>query len=83
MINNHNTSLEGAFVVMVRALLRDDLPVRSERRIGLGKRQTRAIAAFGSAALASCNRTCELGMTRATGEDYRHVLELLDEATAG
>lgn len=30
---------------------------------------------------ASCNRTCEIGMTRATGEDYRHVLELLEEAT--
>ncbi|MGW2034979.1 FAD-binding and (Fe-S)-binding domain-containing protein [Streptomyces sp. NPDC001811] len=33
-------------------------------------------------AYASCNRTCELGMTRATGQPYRHVLELLDEATA-
>ncbi|MEV6833086.1 FAD-binding and (Fe-S)-binding domain-containing protein [Streptomyces sp. NPDC051133] len=31
---------------------------------------------------ASCNRTCEMGMTRATGRPYRHVLELLDEATA-
>ncbi|MFE3164184.1 FAD-binding and (Fe-S)-binding domain-containing protein [Streptomyces sp. NPDC059224] len=31
---------------------------------------------------ASCNRTCEMGMTRATGHPYRHVLELLDEATA-
>ena len=28
---------------------------------------------------ASCNRTCELGMTRATGRPYRHVLELLAE----
>jgi D-lactate dehydrogenase len=28
---------------------------------------------------ASCNRTCELGMTRATGQPYRHILELLDE----
>ncbi len=28
---------------------------------------------------ASCNRTCELGMTRATGRTYRHVLELLAE----
>jgi D-lactate dehydrogenase len=32
---------------------------------------------------ASCNRTCELGMTRATGQPYVHVLELLDRATAG
>ncbi|WP_318216061.1 (Fe-S)-binding protein [Streptomyces sp. SCL15-6] len=33
-------------------------------------------------AYASCNRTCETGMTRATGRPYRHLLELLDEATA-
>ena len=26
---------------------------------------------------ASCNRTCEIGMTRATGEPYRHILEVL------
>jgi D-lactate dehydrogenase len=32
---------------------------------------------------ASCNRTCELGMTRATGEGYRHVLELLADAVGG
>ncbi|MGW3247367.1 hypothetical protein [Streptomyces sp. NPDC001070] len=32
-------------------------------------------------AYASCNRTCEMAMTRATGRPYR-VLELLDEATA-
>ena len=32
-------------------------------------------------AYASCNRTCELGMTRATGQQYQHVLELLDLAT--
>lgn len=37
--------------------------------------------ALGADAHASCNRTCELGMTRATGSDYRHVLELLEEAT--
>lgn len=41
------------------------------------------VAAVGSVAHASLNRTCELGMTRATGINYRHVLELLDEATAG
>ena len=33
-------------------------------------------------AYASSNRTCELGMTRATGHPYQHVLELLDWATA-
>ena len=26
---------------------------------------------------ASCNRTCEIGMSRATGEPYRHILEVL------
>lgn len=40
--------------------------------------EVRALAAD---AHASCNRTCELGMTRATGAPYRHVLELLEEAT--
>lgn len=39
------------------------------------------VQALGADAHASCNRTCELGMTRATGADYRHVLELLEEAT--
>ncbi len=29
----------------------------------------------------SANRTCEIGMTRATGAPYRHVLELLEFAT--
>ena len=31
-------------------------------------------------AYASVNRTCELGMTRATGRSYRHVLEVLAAA---
>jgi len=39
------------------------------------------VAAMGATAHASCNRTCELGMTRATGKPYRHVLELLEELT--
>jgi D-lactate dehydrogenase len=30
-------------------------------------------------AYVSCNRTCEIGMTRATGHPYQHVLERLDE----
>jgi hypothetical protein len=38
-------------------------------------------AALGGDAHASCNRTCELGMSRATGEQYRHVLELFEEST--
>jgi D-lactate dehydrogenase len=32
-------------------------------------------------AYVSANRTCELGMTSATGKNYRHILELLEEAT--
>ncbi|MDK4336018.1 FAD-binding and (Fe-S)-binding domain-containing protein [Corynebacterium accolens] len=46
---------------------------------------TRAEAAqvteLGAQYHASTNRTCELGMTRATGEDYHHVLEMLERAT--
>ena len=34
-----------------------------------------------AAAYASVNRTCELGMTRATGHPYRHLLEILDDVT--
>jgi D-lactate dehydrogenase len=30
---------------------------------------------------ASANRTCEIGMSRATGHEYRHLLELVEEAT--
>ncbi|GAC1497531.1 MAG: hypothetical protein NVS2B15_20290 [Pseudarthrobacter sp.] len=32
-------------------------------------------------AYASTNRTCELGMTKATGHSYRHLLEILEQAT--
>jgi D-lactate dehydrogenase len=32
-------------------------------------------------AYVSSNRTCEIGMTRAVGMAYRHVLEVLEEAT--
>ena len=41
------------------------------------------LAAEGGAfdAAVSANRTCELGMTRATGLPYTHVLELLERAT--
>ena len=43
--------------------------------------QAADVAAMDATAHASCNRTCELGMTRATGKAYRHVLELLEERT--
>lgn len=45
------------------------------------EREAAEVAGCATAAYASLNRTCELGMTRATGETYRHVLELLDEVT--
>lgn len=32
-------------------------------------------------AYVSCSRTCEIGMTRATGHPYRHILEVLDQAS--
>jgi len=41
------------------------------------------VVALEADAHASCNRTCELGMTRATGKPYRHILELLWEAAGG
>ncbi|WP_312030321.1 FAD-binding and (Fe-S)-binding domain-containing protein [Actinomycetospora sp. TBRC 11914] len=37
------------------------------------------VAAHPTEEYASCNRTCEMGMSRATGQTYRHVLELLAE----
>ncbi|MHA7263533.1 FAD-binding and (Fe-S)-binding domain-containing protein [Arthrobacter sp. TMN-37] len=44
-------------------------------------RQAAEIVELDAGAHASCNRTCELGMTRATGEQYQHVLELLAEVS--
>jgi len=43
--------------------------------------EAKAVGRHPAAAYASVNRTCELGMTRATGHSYRHVLEVLEEAT--
>ncbi len=34
------------------------------------------VAAIDAAEHASCNRACEIALTRATGKDYRHLLEL-------
>jgi hypothetical protein len=34
-------------------------------------------------AYASTNRTCELGMARATGHQYRHLIEVLEDTIAG
>jgi D-lactate dehydrogenase len=43
--------------------------------------QAAEVRAYAADAHASCNRTCELGMSRAVGATYRHVLTLLEEAT--
>lgn len=42
-------------------------------------REAAEVRARDAQAHASCNRTCEMGMTRATGKPYRHILELLAE----
>lgn len=54
-----------------RGLLHPELTASATRQ------EAAEVHAAGAAAHASCNRTCELGLTRATGEQYRHVLELL------
>ncbi|MDR2930618.1 MAG: FAD-binding oxidoreductase [Propionibacteriaceae bacterium] len=41
--------------------------------------EAKDVAATPTVAYASCNRTCELGMTRATGQTYRHIVEILAE----
>jgi D-lactate dehydrogenase len=43
--------------------------------------EARAVARHPASAYASVNRTCELGMTRATKHPYRHLLEVLEETT--
>jgi len=40
-----------------------------------------AVRAGSFDAYASCNRTCEIGLARATGRPYRHVLEILESLT--
>ncbi|WP_169923873.1 FAD-binding and (Fe-S)-binding domain-containing protein [Propionicimonas paludicola] len=60
-----------------RGMLHPELTASATRR------EAEEVAALGAEAHASCNRTCELGMTRATGIEYRHVLELLAEQALG
>ncbi|MFJ8896536.1 FAD-binding and (Fe-S)-binding domain-containing protein [Leifsonia sp. NPDC102414] len=43
--------------------------------------EAETVAAEKYDAYVSSNRTCEIGMTRATGNPYRHVLEILEAAT--
>ena len=53
-----------------------------ELTAGATRAQAAELAAGTFTAHASCNRTCELGMTRATGAPYQHVLELVDWASS-
>jgi D-lactate dehydrogenase len=53
-----------------------------ELTAGATRTQAAELAGESFTAHASCNRTCELGMTRATGAQYQHVLELVDWASA-
>ena len=32
---------------------------------------------------ASCNRTCEIGMSQSTGQNYQHIIELVNEFSEG
>ncbi|MEU8171288.1 FAD-binding and (Fe-S)-binding domain-containing protein [Microbispora hainanensis] len=59
-----------------RGLLHPELTASATRA------EAASVAEGGFAAHASVNRTCEIGMTRATGKTYHHLLELLDEITA-
>lgn len=43
--------------------------------------QVEALDDVPGTAYVSANRTCEIGMTRATGRTYRHILEVLAEQT--
>jgi D-lactate dehydrogenase len=56
-----------------RGLLHPELTASATRR------EAASVATHSANAYLSCNRTCEIGMTRATGQPYRHVLETLDE----
>lgn len=44
-------------------------------------REAAEVATTDADAYASANRTCELGLMRAMGRPYRHILELLEEST--
>ncbi|MDR1214625.1 MAG: FAD-binding oxidoreductase [Propionibacteriaceae bacterium] len=59
-----------------RGLLHPELTASATRA------EAAEVQALGAEAHASCNRTCELGLTRATGQTYRHILEILAEQVA-
>ncbi|MFE9692119.1 FAD-binding and (Fe-S)-binding domain-containing protein [Micromonospora sp. NPDC005806] len=59
-----------------RGLLHPELTASATRA------EAAAVAARSFDGYASVNRTCEIGLARATGQPYRHLLELLAESTA-
>ena len=58
-----------------RGMLHPELTASATRR------EAAEVGEHGFDAYASLNRTCELGMTEATGKPYRHVLQHLEAAT--
>lgn len=60
-----------------RGMLHPELTASATRREA--QEVARITAASSPEAFVSANRTCELGMQRATGQEYRHVLEVLAE----
>lgn len=56
--------------------------LRPELTASATAREARSVNARPFDAYVSVNRTCEMGMTRATGHEYRHILELLASTTA-
>jgi D-lactate dehydrogenase len=58
-----------------RGLLHPELTATATRK------EAAAVEQWQATAHASANRTCEIGMSRATGRSYRHVLEVLEQTT--
>ncbi|WP_223942409.1 FAD-binding and (Fe-S)-binding domain-containing protein [Arthrobacter sp. StoSoilB22] len=56
--------------------------LRPELTASATAREAMSVNARSFDAYASVNRTCEMGMTRATGHEYRHILELLASTTS-
>jgi D-lactate dehydrogenase len=58
-----------------RGLLHPELTASATSRV------VRSVDTTPAAVHTSLNRTCEIGMSRATGRTYRHLLEVLEEVT--
>lgn len=62
-----------------RGMLHPELTAAATMDEAAELRKADGVRAFD--AFVSANRTCEIGMSRATGRPYRHVVEVLEEAT--